>query len=114
MKLIQTNKKRLSATIAGAIVLVPLLATTVSAAAVTNDAATTFMGEMLDILGLVLIAIGGGLGIWGIVNLLEGYGSDQQAAKSSGMKQLMAGIGVAIVGVVGVEALKDFVDTLWE
>jgi hypothetical protein len=28
--------------------------------------------------------------VWGVVNLLEGYGSDNAAAKSQGIKQLMA------------------------
>ena len=31
-----------------------------------------------------------GLGIWGVINLLEGYGNDNPGAKSQGMKQLMA------------------------
>jgi len=28
--------------------------------------------------------------VWGVVNLLEGYGSDNAAAKSQGIKQFMA------------------------
>ena len=47
-----------------------------------------------------LSALGAGLGIWGVINLLEGYGNDNPGAKSQGMKQLMAGAGVAIVGMV--------------
>ncbi len=35
-------------------------------------------------------ALGAGLAVWGVVNLLEGYGSDNAGAKSQGMKQLMA------------------------
>ena len=35
-------------------------------------------------------ALGAGLGVWGVVNLLEGYGSDNPGSKSQGMKQLMA------------------------
>ena len=38
----------------------------------------------------LVIALGTGLGVWGVVNLLEGYGSDNPGAKSQGMKQLMA------------------------
>lgn len=30
--------------------------------------------------------IGGGMGIWGIVNLIEGYGNDNPGAKSQGIK----------------------------
>lgn len=66
----------------------------------------TFFTDALGILKTVLILIGAGLGIWGIINLLEGYGNDNPGAKSQGMKQLMAGAGVAIVGVFAPDALK--------
>ena len=46
------------------------------------------------------------LGIWGVINLLEGYGSDNPGAKSQGMKQLMAGGGVALIGGVLVPLLS--------
>ena len=42
--------------------------------------AAAFITEAIDILGVVIIAIGGGLGIWGVVNLLEGYGNDNPGA----------------------------------
>ena len=45
------------------------------------------------------MALGAGLGIWGAINLLEGYGNDKTGAKSQGMKQLIAGVGV-IEGVL--------------
>ena len=48
----------------------------------------------------LVIALGAGLGVWGIVNLLEGYGNDNPGAKSQGMKQLMAGGGMALVGTL--------------
>lgn len=48
-------------------------------------------------LKIVVTAIGGGLGVWGVVNLLEGYGQDNSANKSQGIKQLMAGAGIAII-----------------
>jgi hypothetical protein len=44
--------------------------------------AADFISEAIDILGVVIIAIGGGLGIWGVVNLLEGYGNDNRATRS--------------------------------
>ena len=34
------------------------------------------------------------VGVWGIINLMEGYGGDNPASKSQGVKQLMAGGGV--------------------
>ena len=36
----------------------------------------------------LVVALGAGLGIWGVINLLEGYGQDNPASKSQGMKQL--------------------------
>ncbi|MBM6885783.1 hypothetical protein H6B69_07865 [Pseudoflavonifractor phocaeensis] len=36
------------------------------------------------------MALGAGLAVWGVINLLEGYGSDNPAAKSRGMSQFMA------------------------
>jgi len=44
--------------------------------------------------------------IWGVINLLEGYGNDNPGAKSQGMKQLMAGGGVALIGMTLVPLLS--------
>ena len=38
----------------------------------------------------VVTAIGAGVGVWGVINLLEGYGNDNHGAKSQGIKQFMA------------------------
>ena len=38
--------------------------------------------------------------------LLEGYGNDNPGAKSQGMKQLMAGGGVALIGITLVPLLS--------
>jgi len=67
--------------------------------------AAEFIGEAIDILGIVIIAIGGGLGIWGVVNLLEGYGNDNPGAKSQGIKQLMAGLGLILLGILAIPQL---------
>ena len=58
-----------------------------------------FFASAIDTLKILVIAIGAGLGVWGVVNLLEGYGSDNPAAKSQGIKQLMAGGGVVLIGM---------------
>ena len=47
-----------------------------------------------------------GLGVWGAINLLEGYGNDNPGSKSQGMKQLMAGGGVALVGITLIPLLS--------
>ena len=58
----------------------------------------TFFASAVGVLKTLVIALGAGLGIWGVVNLMEGYGNDNPGAKSQGMKQLIAGGGVALVG----------------
>ena len=40
-----------------------------------------------------------GLGAWGVINLMEGYGNDNPGAKSQGIKQLMAGGGIVLIGL---------------
>ncbi len=57
-----------------------------------------FFQSAITTLETLVIAIGAGLGVWGIVNLLEGYGQDNPAAKSQGIKQLMAGGGIVLLG----------------
>ena len=49
-----------------------------------------FFSSAIDTLQTLVIALGAGLGVWGVVNLLEGYGNDNPGAKSQGIKQLMA------------------------
>ena len=65
-----------------------------------------FFNQTLTVLQTLVIALGAGLGIWGVINLLEGYGNDNPGAKSQGMKQLMAGGGVALVGMLLVPLLS--------
>ena len=65
-----------------------------------------FFEQAITVLQTLVIALGAGLGIWGVINLLEGYGNDNPGAKSQGMKQLMAGAGVAVVGMVLVPLLR--------
>ena len=54
-----------------------------------------FFNSAVTVLQTLVVALGVGLGIWGAINLLEGYGNDDPGAKSKGMKQLMAGGGMA-------------------
>jgi len=65
-----------------------------------------FFNAAVDVLQTLVIALGAGLGIWGIINLLEGYGNDNPGAKSQGIKQLMSGGGVALIGVILVPLLS--------
>ena len=58
-----------------------------------------FFNEAINVLQTLVIALGAGLGVWGVINLLEGYGNDNPGAKSQGIKQLMAGGGVVLIGL---------------
>ena len=49
-----------------------------------------FFNSAITVLQTLVISIGAGLGIWGVINLLEGYGNDNPGAKSQGIKQFMA------------------------
>lgn len=57
-----------------------------------------FFTSSITILQKLVVAIGAGLGVWGAVNLMEGYGNDNPGAKSQGIKQLMSGGGVILIG----------------
>ena len=62
-----------------------------------NIFAMGFFSSAIDGLKTVITAIGAGIGVWGVINLLEGYGSDNASAKSQGIKLLMAGGGIIIL-----------------
>ena len=51
-----------------------------------------FFSSAITTLKTLVVAIGAGLGVWGVVNLLEGYGNDNPGAKSQGIKQFMANL----------------------
>ncbi len=57
-----------------------------------------FFNQAINILQTLVVAIGAGLAVWGVINLLEGYGNDNPGAKSQGIKRLMAGGGVVLIG----------------
>jgi len=41
-----------------------------------------FFSASIDVLQTLVIALGAGLGVWGGINLLEGYGNDNRAMRS--------------------------------
>lgn len=65
-----------------------------------------FFNSAVGVLQTLVVALGAGLGIWGVINLLEGYGQDNPASKSQGIKQLMSGGGVALIGITLVPLLS--------
>ena len=56
-----------------------------------------FFASAVGVLQKLVIGLGAGLGVWGGINLMEGYGNDNPGAKSQGVKQLVAGGGVALL-----------------
>ncbi len=69
--------------------------------------ASEFFGKSVDALKVLIMAIGAGLGIYGIVNLLEGYGNDNPGARSQGIKQFLAGGGIILLGSQVVPLLRN-------
>lgn len=65
-----------------------------------------FFDSAIDTLQTLVSALGAGLGVWGVINLLEGYGNDNPGAKSQGIKQLMAGGGVVLIATQLIPLLK--------
>ncbi len=64
-----------------------------------------FFTSTVTALQTLVVALGAGLGIWGVVNLLEGYGADNPASKSQGIKQLMAGGGIILLATTVIPEL---------
>ena len=46
------------------------------------EAYMAFFTSAIDTLQTLVVALGAGLGVWGVVNLLEGYGSDNPGANA--------------------------------
>lgn len=41
-----------------------------------------FFNQAITVLQTLVVAIGAGLGVWGVVNLMEGYGNDNPGANA--------------------------------
>jgi hypothetical protein len=72
---------------------------------------SSFISTACKVLKALIILIGAGIGVWGLVNLVEGYGSDNPGSKSQGMKQLMAGIALIILAVALVPELENMMSS---
>ncbi|MFR3075257.1 MAG: Maff2 family mobile element protein [Lachnospiraceae bacterium] len=68
-----------------------------------------FFNSAVTTMSTLVTALGGGLGVWGVINLMEGYGADNPASKSQGVKQLMAGGGVMLLGLKVVPLLSSLI-----
>ena len=43
-----------------------------------------FFSEAINMLQILVIALGAGLAVWGVINLPEGYGNDNAGANGRG------------------------------
>lgn len=41
-----------------------------------------FFKSAIEVLQTLVIALGAGLGVWGVINILEGYGNDNPGANA--------------------------------
>lgn len=99
-----SKKATLFATIMG--IMAMTCSTTAFAAGTGEVDTSSFITTACTVLKSVICLIGGGVSLWGVVNLLEGYGNDNPGAKSQGMKQLMAGLGLILLAVILVPVLE--------
>ena len=51
-------------------------------AAIWQNNTMEFFNQAITVLQTLVVAIGAGLGVWGVVNLMEGYGNDNRAMRS--------------------------------
>ena len=47
-----------------------------------NFSIMAFFNSAVGVLQTLVVAIGAGLGIWGVINLMEGYGNDNPGANA--------------------------------
>ena len=48
-----------------------------------------FFTSAVSTLQTLVVSLGAGLAVWGVINLLEGYGSDNPGAKTEGLSSLV-------------------------
>lgn len=103
----QSRKAVKAKKILTAVISASIAATVCAVTAFAEGDVPKFFTDAINILKVVVILIGAGVAIWGVINLLEGYSNDNPGAKSQGMKQLMAGLGVALIGIFLVPKLSE-------
>ena len=50
--------------------------------AAESEGFMAFFNSAITVLQTLVIALGAGLGVWGVINLLEGYGNDNPGANA--------------------------------
>ena len=49
---------------------------------IKGETTMEFFNSAIEVLQTLVVALGAGLGVWGAINLLEGYGNDNRAMRS--------------------------------
>ena len=94
---VQTHRmQKLVTVLCTAACMTVMLSTTAFAADSITVNSQNFMSSAKTALSAVVTLIGGGIGILGVINLVQAYSEENPASKSSGMKQLAAGVGLII------------------
>lgn len=65
-----------------------------------------FFASAVTALKTIVFVIGAAVAIMGGINYLDGYSNDNPGAKSQGIKQLVAGGGIAFIGITLVPLLS--------
>ena len=65
-----------------------------------------FFASAVTTLKTIVIGIGEAVAIMGGINYLDGYSNDNPGAKSQGIKQLVAGGGIAFIGITLIPLLS--------
>ncbi|MCD8219593.1 MAG: Maff2 family protein [Ruminococcus sp.] len=113
-KLSQTRAKRLKRCVLAlctGLCMATMLSMTVFASGVSVSS-SGFMSSAETAFKAVVTLIGGGIGILGVINLVTVYSEENPSAKSSGMKQLAAGVGLVICANLLVPAIFSMVSGL--
>ena len=67
-----------------------------------------FFNRSIEVFQMFIMALGGGFCFMGMLSLLEAYSQDNPASKSQGIKQVIAGAGIALAGSILVPLLSSF------
>ena len=63
-----------------------------------------FFNSAVTTMSTLVTALGGGLGVWGVINLMEGYGSDNPCGEKPGCQAAHGGRRRHAVGPEGCSA----------
>lgn len=71
----------------------------------------SFFSDAVGALQIVLVLIGAGVGVLGIINLLEAYSDDNGPGKNKGIKQLMSGGGIILLATILIPKLTNLMES---